>query len=249
MSIRERVKRLTKFRFAVLYPVGAAAVLVCNSDDPSFRRGLWIVIAGLLIRLWANGYAVKTEKLTSSGPYAFIRHPLYFGTMLIVIGFVFILKAHTPGAILVVLIGAIYYRTIQKEEKMLIERFGAAYEDYRRSVPLLWPRLVPYRKGEKWGFSMERLMRSQEYKLSFWIIIMLLFFYLKEELIAEHGEMTWKRWAAFAMGILLGVADFALTLLKNRSTPNSPPPSAASLEPKNTVRSKSNPRPAEFATV
>ncbi|MCA9399552.1 MAG: isoprenylcysteine carboxylmethyltransferase family protein, partial [Candidatus Omnitrophica bacterium] len=62
-------------------------------------RGLWVVIIGLLVRTWANGYAIKTEKLTTSGPYAHIRNPLYVGSFLIMTGLLIVLQV--PITILV----------------------------------------------------------------------------------------------------------------------------------------------------
>lgn len=63
--------------------------------------GCCIVAAGLLIRSWANGYAIKMDKLTTSGPYAFVRHPLYAGTLLMLIGFTVILNSHWWGVLFI----------------------------------------------------------------------------------------------------------------------------------------------------
>jgi len=42
---------------------------------------------GMTIRLWASGFIVKDKQLATSGPYAFVRHPLYVGNLLIGLGF------------------------------------------------------------------------------------------------------------------------------------------------------------------
>src|SRR5208282_116536 len=106
----------------------------------SIRAGIGYVIAGLLIRLWSNGYAIKNDKLTSSGPYSFVRNPLYLGTFLIAIGFVIALKSDPPalewiaGGIFLLALSFMYYRTIQGEQGMLLEKFKDAYKEYCKQV-------------------------------------------------------------------------------------------------------------------
>ena len=59
MNIKERFKRWSKLRFAIMYPLGVFVVLFSNSDDRSIMASIWFIIAGLLLRLWANSYAIK----------------------------------------------------------------------------------------------------------------------------------------------------------------------------------------------
>ncbi|HCJ66451.1 MAG TPA: isoprenylcysteine carboxylmethyltransferase family protein, partial [Elusimicrobia bacterium] len=49
--------------------------------------GIEIAFFGLLIRFWAAGYLRKSEELCISGPYAYVRHPLYLGSFLLGFGF------------------------------------------------------------------------------------------------------------------------------------------------------------------
>src|SRR5208282_4816425 len=101
----------------------------------SIRAGIGYVIAGLLIRLWSNGYAIKNDKLTTSGPYAFVRNPLYLGTFLIAIGFVIVLKSDPQylewfaGGIFLLGLSLMYYHTINDEQGMLLTRYNDAYKD------------------------------------------------------------------------------------------------------------------------
>jgi len=213
MNIQDRLKRWFKLRFAILYPLGVSAVLFAIPTDESIRKGIGFIITGLLIRIWANGYAIKLEKLTTSGPYAFIRHPLYLGTILLVIGFNIILRIQYVIAIsLIVLIAIIYYITIRKEEKMLTDKFRDVYIDYKRKVPAILPTIFRYREGEKWPFSFKRLIKSQEYKLFLWMIVLTIVFHLKDEFIIERESMDIKVWqliiAAFAFGMLDLIGEF-----------------------------------------
>ena len=96
MNIKHRLTRFFKPRFAVIYPFGFFVIFFCSLDEASIKTGIGYIIAGILIRLWSNGYAIKNDKLTTSGPYAFVRNPLYLGTFLIAIGFVIVLKRTLP---------------------------------------------------------------------------------------------------------------------------------------------------------
>ena len=53
----------------------------------SLGVGLVLIVAGQLLRVWAAGHLVKTKRLTTTGPYAYVKNPLYVGAITIVIGF------------------------------------------------------------------------------------------------------------------------------------------------------------------
>ena len=48
-----------------------------------FLMGALIVAAGEAVRFWACGHLVRNERLTRTGPYRLVRHPLYLGSLLI----------------------------------------------------------------------------------------------------------------------------------------------------------------------
>src|ERR1700679_3661170 len=118
-NLTHRLQRSFKPRFAVIYPFGFFVMFFCYVDQASIRAAIGFIIAGALIRLWSNGYAIKNDKLTPSGPYAFVRNPLYLGTFLIAIGFVIVLKSDPAwlewigGSIFLLALSVMYYRTIQ----------------------------------------------------------------------------------------------------------------------------------------
>lgn len=213
MNLKERFRRWFKLRFAIFYPFGIFMILFTNCDDKSFGFGIPFIIAGELIRLWANGYAIKSEKLTTSGPYAFVRHPLYLGTTLLAVGFIVLLKIYYVGPALLVVMAFVYYETIKKEEGMLEGKFKE-YADYRKKVPTMIPTLFPYRGGEKWGFSFERLIRSQEYKPLLWIAVLVIVFYLKGKFFVEKEELDTKKLWLIITAVLLVMLDIAGEIVK-----------------------------------
>jgi len=107
---------------------------------------LVLVLPGLWLRGYASGYVKKNAELTTTGPYAHTRNPLYLGSMLIAFGFA---AAAWRWEILVVLAGlfaAIYVPTILSEEEYLRVHF-AGFDAYDRAVPRLLPRLLPLWNG------------------------------------------------------------------------------------------------------
>lgn len=214
MDVKHRVQRSFKPRFAVIYPFGLFFVIFGTISDTSLKAGIGYVIAGLLIRLWSNGYAIKNDKLTTSGPYAFVRNPLYLGTFLIAVGFMFILNLNINGGNVVKLLfllglAFMYYRTIQSEQGMLKAKFGKTYDDYCARIPAMIPCLTPYTEGEQWPFSLDRLIYSKEYKTIFWITILIIAFHLKTRVLIEHKVMTPKTWfLVFLAGLLIIIDVF-----------------------------------------
>ena len=78
------------------------------------------------------------------------------------------------------------------------------------------PSLVPYSKGEKWPFNLQRLIKSKEHKPVFWIFILLVGFYLKTRLLIEHKPMTQMSWALSGMALALILLDVAYEFNKKK---------------------------------
>jgi protein-S-isoprenylcysteine O-methyltransferase Ste14 len=215
---KKRLSRWFKVRFAVLYPFGVWAVISGYSTDESIMRSIWFILLGLGIRSWANCYAIKMEELTTSGPYAHVRHPLYLGSFLIMTGFLVMLKVYWSISVICILvvIGVVYKWTIQKEEKMLNDKFGKEYVDYRKSVPAFVPTVFAFKGGKKWKPSIERYFRSQEYKLFIWMIILVIVFHLKEEFIIEKESFDAKIIFLIVTVFLLGLSDLIGEIFRKR---------------------------------
>ena len=216
MNIQNRLKRWFKLRFVILYPFGILIAWFSNSDDDSIMAGIWFILAGLCLRAWANGYAIKSSKLTTCGPYAFVRHPLYLGTMILAFGFLIMLRLYHIGILFFLMLIAVYYRKIKEEETSLERKFKDVYVDYKKNIPAFLPSLRPYQAGEKWPFSFKRLVKSQEYKLFLWMIVMVIAFHLKDEFIVEHETPDAKIIGLFIVAFLLGVVDLIGELFKWR---------------------------------
>jgi methanethiol S-methyltransferase len=82
----------------------------------------------------------KTEKLQTNGLHQWVRHPLYFGTFVFLIGLL-LMFPQLKNVIAVVIIISYTLAGTLLEEKKLILQFGEDYIKYQKSVPMIWPRI------------------------------------------------------------------------------------------------------------
>jgi protein-S-isoprenylcysteine O-methyltransferase Ste14 len=148
------ITRLARLRVPLGFIAAAAAFWLASPTWQSWGLGLIAALAGEGIRIWAAGHIEKGREITSSGPYRFVRHPLYLGSSLLGVGFV-IAAANLPVAILVTLyLGITISAAIRTEEAVLDERFKGGYADYRDGVA---------RPVER-PFSLARAIRNREHR-------------------------------------------------------------------------------------
>jgi protein-S-isoprenylcysteine O-methyltransferase Ste14 len=113
--------------------------------------GIAAVAAGLAVSIWArlrlggNWSATVTLKqeheLVRSGPYRFVRHPIYAGLLLALAGSA-IVRGEWRGVLAVLIAFAALWRKLTLEERWLEETFGEAYARYRAEVAALIPLLL-----------------------------------------------------------------------------------------------------------
>jgi protein-S-isoprenylcysteine O-methyltransferase Ste14 len=110
--------------------------------------GVALTYAGLGLAVWArviigrNWSAAVTIKhghrLVSTGPYSVVRHPIYSGLLVGLLGTALDL-GETRGLVAVALAFVIWLVKSRTEERFMIERFGEEYENYRRRTHALVP--------------------------------------------------------------------------------------------------------------
>lgn len=136
--------------------------------------GVLLVCAGEGLRLWAAGHLRKDEVLATGGPYAFVRNPLYLGSLTIATGFALLLRSLL---LLVPLLAAFilaYRAETRREEKVLRQKFGTAFDQYRQAVPSWIPRLSRYPQASLEPFRWRRVLRNREYNAVLGIILLFL---------------------------------------------------------------------------
>jgi protein-S-isoprenylcysteine O-methyltransferase Ste14 len=85
---------------------------------------------------WVASGAEKRELITT-GPYAFVRHPLYGGLLLVMVGSA--LGQSVLWLLPLVVYGPRFFTSARYEEQLLIEQFSDQYRDYRRRTRMLVP--------------------------------------------------------------------------------------------------------------
>jgi protein-S-isoprenylcysteine O-methyltransferase Ste14 len=102
--------------------------------------GLTAAALGTLIRLYASGYIIKNRELAQSGPYALVRHPLYTGNILLVLGFAVANVSLWAIPLAIVFFWFYYPPAIEYEDRKLNGIFGQTWTDWASRTPALVPR-------------------------------------------------------------------------------------------------------------
>lgn len=128
----------SRWRVRAGYPLAILFLYLASPTPSAIAIGAAIAAGGLVVRGAAAGHLRKLETLTTSGPYAWMRNPLYFGSALLAAGFA--VAGHSPWAALVLIayFGTFYPVVMKKEEGELRERYGAAFVAYAERVPLFF---------------------------------------------------------------------------------------------------------------
>src|SRR5688572_5542942 len=147
-------RKLARARVPLGFVCGAIVLWFARPDPGLLMAGLPIAVAGEALRIWAAGHLEKSREVTRSGPYRWLRHPLYIGSSLMAAGL-----AIAAGSVVVAAIVAIYMTTtitaaILNENAFLRQAFGADYAAWQAgAVPAVERR-----------FSLERAVRNREYR-------------------------------------------------------------------------------------
>jgi protein-S-isoprenylcysteine O-methyltransferase Ste14 len=143
------VRKRLRPRLLVVYGLAAFALWLARPTPPTLAIGLVPIVLGEGLRLWATGHLNKNDDLTVTGPYAYVRHPLYLGTLLIATGFAIMAAQPLVWGIWLLFVAGyfIYYMPYKNriEGARLEELYGDAYRRYSVAVPRLVPRLHAYR--------------------------------------------------------------------------------------------------------
>ena len=110
--------------------------------------GFILLIFGCFGRIWASLYIEgnKTKNLITNGPFMIVRNPLYFFSLMILIGFCFALKSLFLPIGLILIFIVFHVPTIANEERKLRDIHGELFDDYVRSTPRLIPNIFKYKK-------------------------------------------------------------------------------------------------------
>lgn len=141
--------KLRSFISFLLYLVALVIALTDNiqPDNIHMIMGATLLCIGAIWRIWGAMYVgsalvssqPQADDVISHGPYSYVRHPIYFGTIVggigvsIIFGNIAIVVAYTLP------LCAYYVFLAKHEENMLLKKFGKKYKKYKKCVPMLLP--------------------------------------------------------------------------------------------------------------
>ncbi|HEV2102327.1 MAG TPA: methyltransferase [Candidatus Acidoferrum sp.] len=138
--------------------------------------GAAVGLLGLAMRAYAAGYLHKQAVLTTTGPYARTRNPLYFGSSILALGAAIAMNSWLSAALLLLYFALVYTLVMRREEIELRGHHGAAFDAYANSVPLFFPRLTAPKQpaAVASSFSWSQYRKNHEYQAALGFLFLLL---------------------------------------------------------------------------
>jgi protein-S-isoprenylcysteine O-methyltransferase Ste14 len=164
-----------RWRVRLSYPLAVLALWFARPTPRSILWGAPLGLFGLLLRARAAGHLHKQEVLTVTGPYAYTRNPLYFGSSILTLGAAVAAHSWLSAAILCAYFALFYSIVMRREEEELRQHHGTAFEEYARTVPLFFPRLTPARLSfaGAGSFSFAQYKKNHEYQAAIGFLLLL----------------------------------------------------------------------------
>lgn len=150
LELNLEIKRVNRLRLRGSLAAGLAfAIIILFTDRTSSSirlleiHGSLLIAIALGIRLWALGCIDGNKKrvLVTWGPYRYVRHPLYSGSVLFALGTCLVLGSLTAALVLCLFLLWFYLPALRTEEQFLAVRFGPEWDAYRQRTGMLVPRL------------------------------------------------------------------------------------------------------------
>ena len=148
------IRLLARWRVFLGFVFAGVTLWLATPTRISILLGAIAALAGEGIRVWAAGHLEKSLEVTRSGPYRYVRHPLYLGSSIIGIGYAIAANRAVVAAMVAAYLIVTLTSAMLAEESHLREKFGDAYDAYveKRSAPM--PR----------RFSWSRALRNREHQ-------------------------------------------------------------------------------------
>lgn len=179
MSISKWVYRLRGY----LIPPPLIFAFFCSRYEREggliWPLGTGLLLFGVVIRIWAQQhlhYRLKVRKnLTMTGPYSFVRNPIYIGNVLICLGATILSEImwFVPCTLFYCL--GIYSLVVRYEEAHLLDKYGESYRIYLEEVPRWFPKVIHLRNLRIMNEYFQQSIASEMHCL-----LLLLPFFLKE---------------------------------------------------------------------
>ena len=164
-----------RWRVRIGYLLTVVVLMLARPTPQSILLGGLLGLAGLAFRAYAAGFLHKQEVLTVTGPYAYTRNPLYFGSSLLTLGAAIAMRSWIGAVLLLAYFALVYSFVMRREEGELRHKHGEAFDAYASSVPLFFPwRKARVQPGNTRGrFSWEQYKNNHEYQAAIGFVLLL----------------------------------------------------------------------------
>lgn len=159
-EVHSNIKQFVIIRIAI-FPLTAALAIIFNQLPDSLKNhyhavnnnhlalavGLIIFLIGFALAVWARIYLGKnwgmpmTQKqnpeLVTSGPYSYVRHPIYAGILLMALGS--FLEVNIYWLIVFIIAAVLFIYSAVAEEKLMMKLFPKVYPSYKAKTKMLIP--------------------------------------------------------------------------------------------------------------
>lgn len=166
-----------RFHEASRQGLGLLLLLVCGiftepAGESRIYAGFALALVGQVWRIYAAGVIYKNKQLATTGAYSLVRHPLYLGNFLILIGFT-LACANWVVVLVVLFFFWFYYPTAIKYEDSKLERiFGDQWRSWSANTPAMLPSRFKWTSNAdaEWN-ARQSLLRNGELIISVFILI------------------------------------------------------------------------------
>jgi protein-S-isoprenylcysteine O-methyltransferase Ste14 len=120
--------------------------------------GILLIGVGVLGRVWCSLYisGYKNDKLVTQGPYSLCRNPLYFFSLIGVIGVGMTTETYTIPLLIIVLFSFYYPFVIKNEQKFLLGIYKDEFLVYMKNVPCFFPSFSNFTEPEEYTVKPKR---------------------------------------------------------------------------------------------
>ncbi|MCZ6602699.1 MAG: isoprenylcysteine carboxylmethyltransferase family protein [Planctomycetota bacterium] len=154
----------------------AAGFILQAATPLTLAVGGGVLLLARGLQVWSYGHLDKATRtsahrppaVTTSGPYAFVRNPIMYGSALSDLGF--LLMAGNPVLVALYLITMVpmhAWRVIRVEEPFLLKEYGEEYRKYLAAVPRFLPKLTPTPDRDRRRFRLGLVLWNREFSRTF----------------------------------------------------------------------------------
>jgi protein-S-isoprenylcysteine O-methyltransferase Ste14 len=139
----------------------------CENDRVIWPLGVLFFLGGWALRMWAQahlGYRLNIKRtVTTSGPYALVRNPIYIANTLVVLGAVVMSEVLWMLPVTLVWCALTYSLVVRYEEQHLAEKYGQEYLEYLNAVPRWCARMTSPSGSARFHSSSRQILLAELY--------------------------------------------------------------------------------------